>query len=135
MKKIKVSAGILINHGQVLCLQRGPGKHDYISYKYEFPGGKIESEESPTEALKRELMEEMNVTLNDGDMEFFMTVNHQYPDFHIIMHSYICNVDSRTFELLEHVNYQWLCKNELNTLDWAEADLPIVRKLIGETDK
>lgn len=130
MKKIEVSAGILINDKQVLCLQRNLGKYDYISYKYEFPGGKLEKDESPSEALKRELLEEMNISVKETDMEFFMTVNHQYPDFFITMHSFICYVDSRSFDLLEHIDYQWSGKNQLNDLDWVEADLLIVHKLL-----
>lgn len=133
MKKIEVSAGILINEKQVLCLQRGAGKYNYISYKYEFPGGKLENGECPSTALKRELMEEMNISIDEADMDFFMTVNHQYPDFFITMHSFICYLDSRSFDLIEHVNYQWSHKEQLNDLDWAEADWPIVRKLIGGT--
>jgi 8-oxo-dGTP diphosphatase len=132
MKKIEVSAGILVNGNQILCLQRGPAKYDYISFKYEFPGGKLEPGESPKAALQRELMEEMKLSIDESDLSFFMTVNHQYPDFFLTMHSFICNLETREFELIEHVNYQWLNLNELTQIDWAEADRPLAEKLMSE---
>ncbi len=130
MKKLEVSAGILINNDQILCLQRGKGKHDYISYKYEFPGGKLEEGESPVAALRRELVEEMNLNIREADLGYFMTVEHQYPDFHLTMHAFICNLDSRDFDLVEHIDYRWLTYERLDELDWAEADWPIVYKIM-----
>lgn len=132
MKKLEVSAGILINNNQILCLQRGQGKYDYVSYKYEFPGGKLEQGESPAAALRRELVEEMHLNIKESDCGYFMTVEHQYPDFYLTMHSFICNLDSRDFELLEHIDYRWLSAENLAELDWAEADWPIVERLMEE---
>lgn len=132
MKQIEVSAGILINGGQILCLQRGPNKHDYISYKFEFPGGKLEPGESPIIALSRELAEEMHIAIDEDNFEHFITVRHTYPDFTIVMHAYTADVESRAFDLVEHVDYRWLDAEELDTLDWAGADWPIVDKLMEE---
>ena len=111
-------------------MQRGKVKYDYISFKYEFPGGKIEPGENPKEALSRELLEEMAIDINMSDMQFFYTVNHKYPDFEITMHSYICPMKSDRFDLLEHVDYQWMSLQDLGGLDWAPADLPIVKELM-----
>lgn len=132
MKKIEVAAGILMNNGQILCLQRGEGKYDYISFKYEFPGGKLESHESPIDALQRELVEEMNVHIPVSDSQYYLTISHSYPDFILTMHCFICNLKTRTFDLIEHIDFQWMDPGDLEKLDWAEADLPIVTRLIAD---
>lgn len=134
MTGIEVSAAILVNDDQILCLQRGENKHDYISYKFEFPGGKLEPGESAVEALSRELTEEMHIELDKSDFEYFMTVFHRYPDFAIALHAYIVQVPSREFDLVEHVSFQWLDISKLNSLDWAGADWPIVKRLMGVID-
>ena len=132
MKHIEVVAAVIIYKEKVLCMQRGKNKHDYISYKYEFPGGKIEDGESKAEALMRELNEEMNISINISEDNHFFTVNHAYPDFTITMYSYICNVEIDVFVRKEHISHVWLPVEDLNTLDWAQADEPIVEKLQGE---
>jgi len=128
MKKIEVVAGIIYFENKILCVQRPKNKLTYISEKFEFPGGKIEENETNFEALNRELFEELN--LNVEIKSFFMTVVHEYPDFELTMHSYICEVESNEISLNEHISSEWLNKNELKKLDWAAADIPIVEKLI-----
>lgn len=130
MKHLEVVAGIIIYQDKVLCMQRNVGKYDYISYKYEFPGGKIEEGESKAEALMRELREEMELEVNLSDKDFFITVTHEYPDFSITMHSFVCKTDTMKFVRKEHINHQWLNVEELQSLDWAEADKPIVEKIL-----
>lgn len=127
-KKIEVVAGIIIINDEVLCVQRPINKYDYISEKFEFPGGKIENGETKKEALKRELIEELNIEPNITDL--YLTVVHQYPDFELTMHSFICKASSMTLSLNEHISYKWLTKEKLSSLDWAAADLPIVQKLM-----
>lgn len=129
MRHLEVVAAIIINNGEILCMQRNIGKYDYVSYKYEFPGGKLESGESQVQALMRELYEEMNLDIEITGDDFFMTVDHSYPDFSITMHSYICYVDNRIFTRKEHISNTWLKAGSLDTLDWAAADLPIVKRL------
>ena len=111
-------------------MQRNSGKFEYLSYKYEFPGGKIEPGESRVDALKRELREEMDIEVIVEEKDFFLTVKHQYPDFEITMHSYVCKVKNKEFVRKEHANHKWLTQSDLPTLDWAPADIPIVGKIV-----
>jgi 8-oxo-dGTP diphosphatase len=129
MKHLEVVAGILRYDGKVLCMERGAGKYDYVSYKYEFPGGKIESGEAKHAALERELREEMNIRVTVREEDLYMTVRHEYPDFSITMYAFTCDMASPEFVRKEHVNHQWLRPEELPTLDWAGADIPIMEKL------
>lgn len=129
MKNIEVVAGIIVFGEEILCMQRNKGKYEYVSYKYEFPGGKVEAGESNVEALKRELKEEMAMEVEAEEKDFFLTVQHKYPDFEVTMHSYVCRVGSKEFVRKEHVDHKWLTKDMLMTLDWAPADIPIVKKI------
>jgi 8-oxo-dGTP diphosphatase len=128
-KHYTVSAAIIVDDKKILCVQRNKAKYEYISYKYEFPGGKLEEEENEEEALKREISEELNLEINV--IEKFLVVNHEYLDFNLTMHSYLCKASTEKLILKEHINSKWLNKNELIELDWAAADLPIVSKLIS----
>ena len=98
---VEVVAAILMEGGEVLCMQRKEGRYDYLSYKYEFPGGKLEPGESREEALERELMEEMELDVTITPGEFLTTVEHQYPDFRLVMHCYVHNMTDRTFHRKE----------------------------------
>lgn len=130
MKNIEVVAGIIIYKNEILCMQRDAGKYDYVSYKYEFPGGKVEPGEARVDALKRELKEEMEMEVSVSEKDFFLTVEHEYPDFKVTLHNYICKVDDKVFVRKEHVDHRWLTKDKLNMLDWAAADVPIVDKIM-----
>ena len=127
-KKIEVVAAIIVHNKKILCVQRGENKLDYISKKYEFPGGKIEAGETNEETILREIMEELHMEIKTE--EEFVTVEHEYPDFFLTMHSFICTCDDPTIQLTEHINYKWLSISELEGLDWAGADVPIVEKLM-----
>lgn len=127
MKKIKVVASVIFYKDLVLCVQRPKNKLSYISEKYEFPGGKIEENETKEDALKRELIEELNLSVKIRS--FFLTNVHQYPDFELTMHSFICEVDSKELSLNEHIDLKWMTVEELDKLDWAAADIPIVNEL------
>ncbi|MFN8672365.1 MAG: (deoxy)nucleoside triphosphate pyrophosphohydrolase [Candidatus Sericytochromatia bacterium] len=128
MKQYEVVAAIIINENKILCTQRGLSKYSYTSEKYEFPGGKIDIGETKEEALIREIKEELEMDINI-EKEFF-TVHHEYPDFKIIMHSFICKSENTQLVLKEHIDFKWLKKEELFQLDWAGADIPIVEKLL-----
>lgn len=128
MKKIEVVAAIIHFEDEILCVQRPESKLEYISKKFEFPGGKTEKGETQKEALARELIEELEIKPIIKDL--FLTVVHTYPDFEITMHCYTCISYSKELKLNEHISALWLKKEELKDLDWAAADLPIVSKLI-----
>jgi 8-oxo-dGTP diphosphatase len=130
MKTIEVVAAIIIKDDKILCVQRGDNKREYIAFKYEFPGGKVEEGETKEEALVREIKEELNVPISV--VHEFLTVNHAYPDFNIVMHSFLCSCENPHIQLTEHIDYKWLDKSNLASLDWAAADIPIVKKLQQE---
>lgn len=128
MKQVEVVAAIIQHNDKILCVQRGENKLPYISKKYEFPGGKIEPGESKEETIIREIKEELNMEISV--IKEFITVNHEYPDFILTMHSYICSCETTSLTLTEHIDYKWLSISEMDQLDWAAADIPIVNKLV-----
>ena len=130
MKHYEVVAAIIYKNDKILCVQRNSSKYSYISNKFEFPGGKIEAGETRAQALHREIFEELNLKIEIKSE--FLTVSHQYPDFEITMHSFLCKTDSSNLILKEHIDFKWLNENKLLDLEWAAADVPIVEKLINE---
>lgn len=125
-RKIQVVGAVFIKNGAVFAAMRGASKYTYIANKYEFPGGKIEDGESPQEALKRELREEMDLDAVIG--RHYMTAEHTYPDFDIVLQIYLCEMKS-DFNLREHVSFRWLSAEELQPEMWVPADAPIVEQL------
>jgi len=115
-------------------MQRKASERDYISLKYEFPGGKVEAGETMEDALSRELKEELNLDLRVKPNHYYMTVNHTYPDFSITMYCYKCEITNRTIECNDHHHYVWLRPKQLDTLDWASADWPVVERLMAEVE-
>ena len=129
MKTIEVVASVIFREGRVLCVERTQNAREYVSLKWEFPGGKIESGENREHALHREIREELDVEIEN--LEYFTTVEHTYPDFHLIMYAYTCSILKGEPVLKEHVALKWLPVEELDQLDWAAADIPIVEKLMS----
>ena len=127
-KTIEVVAAVIFREGKVLCVQRAEHEREYVSLKWEFAGGKVEVSESLEEALMREIREELSVDLEVS--EFLMTVEHTYPDFHLTMHVFKCVLDQGEITLNEHVALKWLSIDELDQLDWAAADVPVVKSLM-----
>lgn len=130
MVHVEVVAAILMEQDKILCMQRKEGRYPYLSFKYEFPGGKRENGETREQALMRELQEELDLHVSITPEDFFMTVEHSYPDFFITLHCYLCRVPNRIFTAKEHAAHQWLSRDLLDTLDWAEADGPVVKRLM-----
>ena len=128
MKTIEVVAAVILREGKVLCVQRAEHEREYVSLKWEFPGGKVEVGESREEALVREIEEELAVEVHE--LQYLMTVEHSYPDFHLTMHAYTCALKAGEVELREHVDLKWLTLEELDQLDWAAADVPVVQRLM-----
>ncbi len=125
MKRIEVVAAIIHDsEGRVFATQRGYGEwKDW----WEFPGGKMEAGETPEEALRREIWEELETRIVVERL--VKTVEWDYPQFHLTMHCYLCHVESGHLELKEHEAAKWLNRDELESVDWLPADWDVVRKL------
>lgn len=124
MKIIKVVAAIIVQDGKVFATQRGYGEFED---GWEFPGGKMEYGETPQEALKREIKEELDTVV--AVSELVDTVEYDYPQFHLSMKCYLCNVVTGTLKLCEHKSARWLGKEELNSVRWLPADIALVERL------
>lgn len=129
MKHIEVVAAVFKdNQNKIYCAKRKDSGE--LALKWEFPGGKIEANESHQEALIREIKEELSVDIKVID--YIMTTTHQYNTFNLTMHVYYAKISYGSFILNEHVDHTWIDVHKLNTLDWAAADLPIVEHLMNE---
>jgi 8-oxo-dGTP diphosphatase len=136
MKTIEVVAAVIQDGSDVFCAQRGKHQLPYIHLKWEFPGGKIEAGEDHKSALVREIQEELNVQIKV--IEPLRKVDYQYPDFRLIMHPYRCvfarDEKRERVTLTEHQSAVWLPPSSVQflELDWAEADVPIVKEIIRQ---
>lgn len=128
MKQITTVAGVIKNQkGEILCTLRDQGKYDYVSFKWEFPGGKIEEGETKEQALTRELREELEIEVKIEN--FFYQVEHDYPDFHLSMTVFECELISKEMKMNVHKGLKWLAPQDMLQLDWAKADLPVAEKI------
>ena len=125
MIKINVVAAIIIKDDKVFATQRGYGAQ---KDGWEFPGGKIEEGETPQAALVREIREELEADIIVG--EHLCTVEHDYPDFHLSMQCFWCELaEGSHLKLLEHEAAKWLSFNELDSVDWLPADIKVVEAI------
>ena len=125
MKSIEVVAAIIHDsEGRIFATQRG-----YGDYKdgWEFPGGKMEPGESPEEALKREIWEELETKIVIERL--VQTVEYDYPAFHLSMHCFLCSIESGSLTLKEHEAARWLKREDLEYVEWLPADLIVVKEL------
>jgi mutator protein MutT len=121
-KTINVVAAIIVKQNTILAARRRPGLH--LAGYWEFPGGKVESNESPEAALIRELKEEFNI---ESTVQYFVGQNtHQYGDKTIKLSAYRVKHISGNFELEDHDEIRWLKPDELYDLNWAPADIPLI---------
>ncbi len=128
MKHVVVAAAVIRRGEKIFCACRGG--NGPLAHKWEFPGGKLESAENGEQAVVREIREELSCTIAVDS--YLMTVEHDYPTFHITMHAYACHLVDGEPVIGEHTDSKWLTVSELPTLQWANADIPIVRHLCQE---
>ena len=124
MKTIEVVAAIIIKDGHVFATQRGYGEWQGW---WEFPGGKMEAGESPQEALRREIKEELDADVSVG--ELLETVEWDYPNFHLTMHCFVCSLLSESLHLNEHEAATWLTHETLRSVKWLPADEILLDKI------
>lgn len=135
MKTVKVVAAVIKaanKNGEdiIFATQRGYGE---FKDGWEFPGGKIEEGETPQEALKREIMEELDTEIAVG--ELIDTIEYDYPTFHLSMECFWCEVVKGNLVLKEAEDAKWLKKDELAKVDWLPADVELIGKIGVEMDK
>lgn len=129
MKTVKVVAAIIkaVNeNGETIIFATQRGYGDFKG-GWEFPGGKIESGEAPQEALKREIIEELDTEVSVG--ELMDTVEYDYPQFHLSMDCFLCQIVRGNLVLKEHEAARWLTKDELNNVEWLPADITLIEKI------
>ncbi len=124
VKTVKVVAAILRDGDRIFATQRGYG--EYKDY-WEFPGGKVEAGETPRQALAREIREELDTVIEVGDL--LMTVEFDYPAFHLSMDCYWAAVVEGKLTLLEHESARWLRREELDTVAWLPADRAVAERI------
>ena len=124
MKTIRVVAAVIREGDRIFATQRGYGE-----YKdgWEFPGGKIEEGETPRQALKREIMEELDTQIVVGDL--IDTIEYDYPDFHLSMDCFWCELVKGNLTLKEHEAAKWLDKETIGSVDWLPADITLIEKI------
>jgi len=122
MQPIHVTCAIIEDQGRILAAQRSAQMH--LPHKWEFPGGKVRDGESLEACLVREIQEELGL-----DVEVLVAlepVEHRYPDKHIILYPFVCRVEGGRVTPTEHERVEFFAVPQLESLDWAEADLPVL---------
>ncbi len=129
MKSIKVVAAVIKSVNEkgeniIFATQRGYGN---FKGGWEFPGGKIEAGETTEEALKREIMEELETEISVG--ELIDTIEYDYPEFHLSMDCFWSEIISGKLVLKEHEDARWLTRERLDDVQWLPADITLIEKL------
>ena len=124
MKTIKVVAAIIKDDDRIFATQRGYGE---FKDGWEFPGGKVETGETPRKALEREIMEELETVISVG--ELIDTIEYDYPNFHLSMDCFWCKIVSGELVLKEAEDARWLTKDMLDSVEWLPADVALIEKI------
>lgn len=127
MKTVRVVAAVIRKDDKIFATQRGYGE---FKDGWEFPGGKIEDEETPGQALVREIKEELDTDISVG--ELIDTIEFDYPNLHLSMDCFWCEIVQGGLELKEHEAAKWLTKDELYGVDWLPADVGLIEKIKKE---
>lgn len=128
MNEIRVVGAVIVDRGLVLCAQRGP--HGHLAGLWEFPGGKVEAAESPESALEREVREELDCVVRVGSE--ITTTSYPYEFGLVSLTTFYCSLVEGTPRASEHAAIAWLMPRDLQTLEWAPADIPAVEKIRTE---
>ena len=129
MRTVNVAAAVIIRDGKIFATERGYG--DYKDW-WEFPGGKIEENESPRDAVLREIEEELGVSIEVGDRIY--VIEYDYPDFHLHMEAFACTLSGGEIELREHENALWLDRDSIDSVRWLPADEEMIGYLRDNWD-
>lgn len=124
MKTIKVVAAIIKDNDKIFATKRGYGE---FKGGWEFPGGKIEEGETGEQALKREILEELDTEIEVGKL--IDTVEYDYSTFHLSMQCFVCSIIYGELVLKEHESAKWLTKDELYSVEWLPADIGLIPKV------
>lgn len=124
LKTIRVVAAVIRSEDKIFATARGYGE---FKGGWEFPGGKIEPGETPQEALKREIMEELETEISVGDL--IDTIEYDYPEFHLSMDCFWCEILSGNLVLKEAEDARWLAADELDSVAWLPADVTLIEKI------
>lgn len=124
MKTVRVVAAVIKKKDKIFATQRGYGD---FQGGWEFPGGKIEEGETPQEALKREIIEELDTEIAVG--ELIDTIEYDYPTFHLSMDCFWAEIIAGDLVIKEHEAAKWLAKDELNSVEWLPADITLIDKI------
>ncbi len=124
MKTVRVAAAVIKDGNKIFATQRGYGNFEG---GWEFPGGKIEEGETPQDALKREILEELDTEISVG--EFIDRIEYDYPTFHLSLDCFVCETVQGDLVLKEHKAAKWLDKDTIDTVAWLPADVALIEKI------
>ncbi len=131
MKSLRVACAIIEQNGKILAAQRS--ERMSLPLKWEFPGGKINDDESVSGCLKREVREELGVEVMVHEQ--YPQVTYSYPEFTVTLYPYRCTISAGEIVLHEHKSVVWVLPQELLGLDWADADRPIINAYLERLGK
>lgn len=132
MKTIRVVAAVIKSKNEngepvIFATARGYGE---FKGGWEFPGGKIEADETPQDALKREILEELDTKIKV--LDFIDTIEYDYPAFHLSMDCFWCEIVSGNLDLKEAEAAGWLTKETIDSVNWLPADITLIEKIKKE---